>query len=484
MKFFKLGFIALATASVALFPSCKKEKSSVTGWRYNDSKWGGFEVHKYDGQETGPGLVFITGGTFTMGTQENDVTYDNNNMERRVTVPSFYMDQTEISNKYYLEYLYWLGRVYIDYPEVYRKALPDTLCWRDKLAYNEPYVTYYLRHPAYQDYPVVGVSWAQATNYAAWRTDRVNEMILIREGILKVNPDQVNEDNFNYEAYLNGQYEGLVKNDLKDYNPSGAGTRKVRIEDGIFLPEYRLPTEAEWEYAASAMIGNANPDEENINTRKVYPWNGLTVRAQQPEKKRGEIMANFQRGRGDYAGVGSKLNDNGFIPTPVISFYPNDFGLYNMAGNVSEWTMDVYRPLSGEDVSDFNSFRGNYYKTKSLDADGYVMEKDSLGRIVYRDVTPEENANRRNYKTADNIGFRDEETYQGDEQRYDYGVSTLINNKARVYKGGSWKDRAYWLTPGTRRFLDETESNNALGFRCAMTRVGGANGNNQNKSNH
>jgi sulfatase modifying factor 1 len=482
MKAIKISIIGILALSL-VSTSCKKQKSATTGWNLNDPKWGGFQRYDYKGQETGPGMVLVPGGTFTMGSQEQDVLYDNNNLERRVTVPSFYIDETEISNFQYLEYLYWLQRTYVDVPQVHAAALPDTLSWRNKLAYNEPYVTNYLRHPSYQDYPVVGVSWIQASRYCDWRTDRVNEMILIREGIMKPDPDQSNENVFNTEAYLQGQYEGAIreKGQLKDLDPHGSGTRKVRIEDGIFLPDYRLPTEAEWEYAAGAMSGNANKGEENINTRRVYPWNGLTVRAEYPEKHRGEIMANFKRGRGDNAGIASKLNDNGFITTPVKSNFPNDFGLYNMAGNVSEWVMDVYRPLTGEDVTDFRAFRGNVYRTKQLDPDGYVMEKDSLGRIKYRDVTVEENQNRHNYKKSDNIGYLDEESYQNDEQKYDYGNATLINNKARVFKGGSWNDRAYWLTPGTRRFLDENQSLSTLGFRCCMERLGGAAGNNQKK---
>jgi formylglycine-generating enzyme required for sulfatase activity len=151
---------------------------------------------------------------------------------------------------------------------------------------------------------------------------------------------------------------------------------------------------------------------------------------------------------------------------------PNDFGLYHMAGNVSEWTMDVYRPLSSEDMTDVNPFRGNVYKTKVTDADGIVSEKDSLGRIPYREVKEEENIKRRNYKKANNIGYKDELTYAELDQQYEYSVSSLIDNKARVYKGGSWRDRAYWLHPGTRRYLDEELSTATIGFRCVMDRVG------------
>ena len=89
--------------------------------------------------------------------------------------------------------MYWVGRTYTEYPMVYKKSLPDTLSWREKLGFNEKYVEYYLRHPAYRDYPVVGVSWMQANEFCRWRTDRVNEFILIREGILLMNPNQQNE---------------------------------------------------------------------------------------------------------------------------------------------------------------------------------------------------------------------------------------------------------------------------------------------------
>ncbi len=457
-------------ALALLLASCGKEKSSVTGWNYNDPANGGFEVAPYDEQETGPGLVLIEGGTFSMGRTEQDITQDWNNIPRRVTVSSFYIDETEVANVHYLEYLYWVSRVFsADYPEVYKKALPDTLVWRDRLAYNEPLVELYLRHPAYQQYPVVGVNWLQASDFCAWRTDRVNEQILIREGILRVNPNQINEDNFNTDSYLSGQYEGLVKTDMADLNPSSGnnGTRKVRMEDGILLPRYRLPTEAEWEYAALSQVGNTV--YERVTDRRLYPWNGHITR-NKDEKYKGQMMANFKRGRGDNMGTAGFLNDNADIPAPVHSYWPNDYGLYCMAGNVNEWVMDVYRPLSPEDKSDFNPFRGNVFSTQQRDEEGSIIEKDSLGRIPQREVTPEESAERRNYTKADNINYLDAD--EAEFIKYDYGVTSLINDKARVYKGGSWRDRAYFMNPGSRRFTDERQSTNDLGFRCAMTRVG------------
>jgi len=340
-----IGNVSLAV--VGLFAAaCNKPTSNITGMNYNDPKNGGFDVVDYDEQETGPGLVLIEGGTFTMGAAEQDVMFDWNSIPRRITVSSFYMDETEISNLNYREYLYWINRVYgSEYPEVCKKALPDTLVWGDKLAYNDPLMAYYFRHPAYQDYPVVGVSWLQANDFCTWRTDRVNEQILVREGILEFAPgNDAASNNFNTDAYLAGLYTGVVKNGLPDYKTGEK--RPVRMEDGIVLPQYRLPTEAEWEFAAYSLVGNT--DYERITDRKLYPWNGHFVRNAE-DKNIGKMMANFKRGRGDNMGIAGNLNDNADITAPVYSYWPNDYGLYNMAGNVSEWVMDVYRPLTNED---------------------------------------------------------------------------------------------------------------------------------------
>jgi gliding motility-associated lipoprotein GldJ len=560
-----LGLLGTCVALLTL-NGCYYERSGSTGWAYNFADNGGFERPAYFEQLTGPGLIFIEGGTYTMGQVDDDLNYAWDNIPRRVSVSSFYMDETEVTNEFWLEYVWWLQRVYgSSYPEIVERALPDTAAWRNKLAYNEPMVNYYLRHPAYRDYPVVGVSWLQANDFCKWRSDRVNEGILIREGLLAHNPEaQIDEEHFTTETYLSGQYQGeRLREGLPNFS-SSSEFRNVRVEDGVLLPSYRLPTEAEWEFAALGLIGNSLG--ELITERKTYPWNGHFVRnGDNRDGGYGQINANFVKGRGDYMGVAGALNDFGDITVNVYQYAPNDYGLFNMAGNVNEWVMDVYRPLSIQDNNEFRPFRGNIYQTKRLNADGKPVEKydfvvydidevksfllayekagneegaltkedgdlittlnekvdqaiekrdgedlrfeeaqtlmqdamdlivdsDALaasdlrkgfsdnivalpGEMQMRPESLEENLNRTNYTIADNIDYLD-----GDEQSEGIyssgdvqGSSTLITDRSRVYKGGGWDDRAYYLIPGTRRFLDERQSSASIGFRCAMDRMG------------
>ena len=482
-------------AALILF-SCKGGKrgdsnvSATTGWKYNDPDNGGFEVALGAEQKTGPGLVLIEGGRFTMGRVEQDVMFDWNNEPRTVTVSSFYMDETEVRNVDYREYLFWIKRVYKDYPEYFRRALPDTLVWRSPMGFNDPYVQYYFRHPSYNNYPVVGVSWVKANDYCVWRTDRVNEQLLIDEGELNPDPNQLNEKNFNTEAYLAGQYEGVVNQLRESLNPNQT-ERRTNFEDGLLLPAYRLPTEAEWEFAAYALYGNTF--EERIYERRIYPWDGHNVR-NSAKRNRGEMMANFVRGRGDMMGVAGSLNDNGSITTDVKSYWPNDYGLYCMAGNVNEWVQDVYRPLTSQDVDGFNPFRGNVFTDLRRDANGQIVGKDKLGRLFIDTVQDKDVANRYNYQKGDYRNYRDgdlqssivaggewlaEDNKKGSGRMYvqeEKEYFTLINDNARVYKGGSWRDRAYWLNPSTRRFLDQESCRDDIGFRCAMIRVGSPSG--------
>ncbi|GAB3938094.1 gliding motility lipoprotein GldJ [Mucilaginibacter myungsuensis] len=514
--------------------------------RYNDKYNGGFQVFRKTHPAPGPGLIAIEGGTFVQGgSAGEDVTYEYNNTRKRKSISTFYMDETEVSNNDWREYLYWLQSNFPDDRELYYNAIPDTLVWRSALSYNEPYVDNYLRGAAFQDYPVVGVSWSQTQDYCDWRTQRMNENILRERGQLASWKDRSAtvgsaggvastgitapvtaptgttatataadpKQPFNTEIYLNGQYKGQGidgKKMMPDLNPrnnpggSGKVTRPVRREDGVLKSAYRLPTEAEWEYAALGLIGNTQ--FENIDDNKIYPWNGMGVRSPR-SRTRGLIMANFKRTSGDNAGVGGYLNDKADITAPVRMYEPNDFGLFNMAGNVNEWVQDTYRQTSFEESDDFNPFRGNQFTNKSYaDAEKGLYAKDKYGRPVKTaavaqkkqtwaelvaaqqaaanpnanttnppanagnpanpalpaGLQPQDNALAGKPYSADQRGARDPETAL-------YGITTLVNDRSKVYKGGSWNDRAQWLNPAARRFKDQDDVSAEIGFRCAMS---------------
>jgi formylglycine-generating enzyme required for sulfatase activity len=152
-----------------------------------------------------------------------------------------------------------------------------------------------------------------------------------------------------------------------------------------------------------------------------------------------------------------------------------------MSGNVNEWVGDVYRPLSPTDVDDVSPYRGNVYQKDFKTADG-EFEKDSLGRVKRVNITDEESKRRRNYQKGNVINYLDGDSlsigvsYDSTNGR-GYGITTLISDKSRVIKGGSWNDRAYWLAPGARRFMEEDQSSSTVGFRCAMDRLGSPEGN-------
>jgi gliding motility-associated lipoprotein GldJ len=411
--------LMLSTALVVGFTGCSKKSSSkntsqATGWKINEKK-GGFQyASNFKKQEAGPGLVLVEGGTFTMGKVQDDPMHDWNNTPTQQHVMSFYMDETEVTNLMYMEYLDYLKRVFPpeqeNYRNIYEGASPDTLVWRNRLGYNETMTNNYLRHPAYAEYPVVGVNWIQAVEFSKWRTDRVNENILEREGYLKRDARYAAtaESNFSTETYIAtptstfGGDETLVLKGRRNSKANGRGTTGANGQtqepknlyagrtSGLILPEYRLPTEAEWEYAAAADIGQR--EYNTYKGQKKYPWSGSYTRSGKRQMK-GDQLANFKQGKGDYGGIAGWSDDNADITNKVKEYPPNDFGLYDMAGNVAEWVLDVYRPIVDDEANDFNYYRGNVYTKNKIGEDGKVelvtsetQKFDTLanGKIVAR----------------------------------------------------------------------------------------------------
>ena len=394
--------IALTLVTATVLSSCQKNNSYGRRTAGNPGKMSAttgadfsfdaddstqFFVAKKGEQIPGPNLKLIQGGRAILGSQEEDVMAFRDNIERTVSISTFWMDETEMTNNDYKEFLFDMKKQ-VD-ANTLKKLEPSEKVWRGAMTFNDVYESYYFRFPGFNFYPVAGVSWVQADAYAKWRTSYVQKIEVARQKM---------------DTTL---------------------TRSQLIERGLVIAEFRLPTESEWEYAAKAMIGTQYLDE-NQEYGRIYPWDGRGVRNPYDGRgkkggKQGDFLANFKRGRGDYAGIaGDQTNDGEIIPANVYDMAPNDFGLYNMAGNMNEWVYDVYRPLSFQDADDLNPLR----------KDGVYDEKTTYG-------------------------------------------TSLLNDSIRVFKGGSWKDVTYWLAPGARRFMHQDSSTNHIGFRCAMVSLGG-----------
>lgn len=522
--------------------SSSNNRSSLTGWNFNDPKYGGYikgPAHKK--QPIPEGMVAIEGGTFTMGSVQDDVMGDWNTTPRQMHVRSFYMDEAEVTNSEYLLYLQVTKDVFPPseekYKHIYEAALPDTLVWRKTLANTDLLSESYLRHPAYADYPVVGVSWLQAMQYCKWRTNAINLKKLIDKGVIAnvLEVDSI-RNFYDTEVYLKDPYllfdgdSTVYKKGVPNFKDKsktkGAFTgRHVSSMDGILAQKFRLPTEAEWEFAAKAY--SENREYNNIRGRKKYPWKERYSR-NRSKKYRGDQLANFKQGKGNYSGVSGWSSDGADIPNKIKSYPPNAFGLYDMSGNVAEWVADVYRPIVDSDASDFGYFRGNIYTKRIIDENGKVSivgksNEDSAvydtlpnGKIVVKQlpgtvkhvpITKADAFMRTNYYRADNTNTSDGDRYSSRFYSYDeiqfatakemYNSpkkpkleidsltgnvverfdkekrTTLISDESRVYKGGSWKDREFWLDPAQRRYLPQYMATNFIGFRCAADMLGG-----------
>lgn len=367
-----------------------------------------------------PGMVYIPPGTFHMGPSDEDMNYAFTTRNRQTSISGFWMDATEITNNEYRQFTNWVrdsiaavqmqygkdvdGRFQIDWkkaamikwgdkatiekinamivqpdnrifgrkeidPNVLKyhsevfdlkaaaakgnegkprsqfivkkdvKVYPDTLVWiRDfSYAYNEPMTKRYYSHPAFGNYPVVGVNWNQATVFCEWRTSYLN-------------------------AYLESKHLATES-------------------------DFRLPTEAEWEYAA-----------RGGRSQSMYPWGNYYLR-----NKKGCLLANFKPGRGNYP------EDGGFYTVRADAYWPNDFGLYCMAGNVAEWTSSFYY----EGAANFS-----------------------------HDMNP--------------------------DIRWNAQDSDPPRMKRKVIRGGSWKDVGMYLQTSARTYEYQDTAKSYIGFRCVI----------------
>ncbi len=435
--------LALIILIVVSFSCSKYNSGELTGVL---GRAGWYESHPF-------GMVFVRQGSYTMGPSDQDVSWAMTSFSRTVSVDAFWMDATEITNNEYRQFVYYvrdsikrrkLGETiedflisedkfgnpidppvinweaeidvndeevsdilnemylaeherfyrrkeidtrkllfeyyYVDMQQAAKKSnrynfdtkeydgsttnaqgermdvedrsafvirdvinvYPDTLCWISDFTYsfNEPYTNMYFWHQAYDNYPVVGVNWKQARAFSIWRTQ-----------------------------YLNS----FLRN------------------DGGFVQDFRLPSEAEWEYAARGELDLS-----------MYPWGGMYTR-----NKDGCFLANFKPLRGNYS------DDGGMITTAVGSYSPNEYGLYDMAGNVSEWLANAYDESAYSFMHDMNPD----YKYEALPDDPPTM-------------------------------------------------------KRKVIRGGSWKDIGYYLQNGTRSYEYQDSTKSYIGFRCVRSYLG------------
>src|ERR1017187_1619784 len=415
---YSIKILTLLFVINVLFVSCSGDHGELVGVQHR-VKW--YQADPY-------GMVYIPAGSYNMGPSDQDVPYSLNAQSKSVTVPAFWMDHTEITNNDYRQFVYWVRdslahrliggdhlleegeyaerinwrkkikwddeantetlnelflpeseRFYkrkeidsrklnfeyywIDLKEAASKAnrqqgmtdrsvfikkglinvFPDTLAWIHDYTYsfNEPLTRTYFWHPAYDEYPVVGVNWVQATAFCIWRTQ-----------------------------YLHTYLDAI---------------------DATWPEDYRLPTESEWEYAARGGL-QLSP----------YPWGGPYIR-----NSRGCFLANFKPMRGNY------IDDGGVYTVKVTSYWPNDYGLYCMAGNVAEWTSNAF------------------------DESAYNFAHDLNPDYVY-------------------------EAKESDPPAL----------KRKVIRGGSWKDIGYYMQVGTRTYEYQDTAKCYIGFRCVMSFLG------------
>ncbi len=410
------------------------------------------------------GMKFIPLGTYVMGIGEEDVPYTQMNQPKRITVSSFYMDETEITNNEYREFVYWvrdsiarefLGQAGIGGYEMIEEDLetgelfdPPFLNWENDIEWDEQEIAleleemylpedqryfrkkefdtrkldykYYwldLQEAAKKDHSQGGdPREASFANRAQGKTDR---SVYVKEAIINVYPDTlcwIHDYAYSYNDPFSQSY--FYHPTYDHYPVVGVNWQQARAFSmwrtrmfNVYLAskgqagvnDFRLPSEAEWEWAARGGY-EANP----------FPWGGPYSK-----NKKGCLLANFKPNRGNYI-------DDGGARTVIVGHYPaNSFGLYDMSGNVSEWTRTAF---------------------------------DKAANVVTWDLNP--------------------------DYTYNAKVDDPIAYKRKVVKGGSWKDIEYYLLVSTRDYEYQDSAKSFVGFRCVMPYLGRSKGDNPSKASN
>lgn len=400
-----LLLLCLVAISIVLSSCGSKEVGQLYGVP-DRPKWKGINPY---------GMVYIPSGYLHVGQSSNDIFSRANNRSTSITIDGFFMDDTQITNNEYRQFVNWvrdsIAHVYLDHftEDEYGNSKID---WSYEIDYSDEELNgmffrdnevLFGKREMDKSKLIYKYKWMDLKK-AALNPD-IPRSQLISEESTAIYPDTLvwirdfaysyNEpfarNYFWHPAFDDYPVVGVNWNMAKAFTYWRTHIWNAYMKDQPNTENFRLPTEWEFEYAA-----------RGGHDMMPYPWGGYYTR-----NSKGCLLANFKPGRGDYREDGAAKTINAY------AYDPNDYGLYNMAGNVSEWTITSFQENAYEFMHDMNP--DIKYTAKADDNEAY---------------------------------------------------------KRKVIRGGSWKDIAYYIQNGTRSWEYQDTAKSYIGFRCVLTYLG------------